>query len=72
MDKLKVSFTVRVNSEFEVSKEEVEKFKQYRNEGKEILKIDALKQEIANTLGVSKLGVEVLDHSETLIEGIGE
>lgn len=72
MTKMKVSFTVRVNAEIDLDEEELEIVKQAKAEGKEILRIEDLKQDIADNFDIDKSCVEVLDHSEILIEGIGE
>ena len=70
--KMKVSFTVRVNSEITLNAEELEAVKQDKAEGREILLVEELRQDIADNFDIDISCVEVLDHSEILVEGIGE
>lgn len=72
MDKLKTSFVVKVDAEVSLNMAEVEIVKQKKVNGEEILRVDLVKKEIANTLGIPESCVEVIEHSEELIEGIGE
>lgn len=72
MAKLKVSFTVKVSDEVNLNDEQVKVFKGYKTEGKDIFLEEKLKQDMADTFGIDKFCVEVIEHSEELIEGIGE
>lgn len=72
MDKMKVSFVIKVDSEIELNEREVGVVKQCIAEGKEVLRVEELKQELADNFGIDKSCVEVIEHSEELIEGIGE
>lgn len=72
MAKMKVSFTVRVNSEIDLDEKELESIKQAKAEGRKIFLEEELRQDIADNFDIDVSCVEVVDHSETLIEGIGE
>lgn len=70
--KMKVNFTVKVDAELDLTSSEVDFIKNVKAEGKEIFKIEALKQDLAKAFGIDKECIDIVDHSEILIEGKGE
>lgn len=72
MAKMRINFVVEVDAEIEITKEEVDLFNQYRAEGKEILDVDGVKEQVAECFDVRKSEVKVLSHSESIVEGKGE
>lgn len=72
MNSLRVCFVMKVDGEIQLNDREVECIKKCKAEGKEILEIDALREELAEMLGIKLSDVEFLEHSETLIERKGE
>lgn len=72
MNKMKVSFTIKVTDEFEITPREVQNVNALTSQGESLLKIDELKKVIAEALDINTSCVEVLEHSEIVVEGKGE
>lgn len=69
MDKLKFKFIIKIESDLELTKSEVEEVKKCEAEGKDIILVDVLKSEVANTFGLAPACVELLEQEVSLVEG---